>query len=155
MQPAACTGLGGVAMNSKIRLAMTSRVSASLRKIRSRPFGFKRPEFPLFDRAPDLACARRDLGGSQATLKPCNAEAAMGELNQLLLNFLFTFVFWLEKVIIELALPALLIGGLVLIFSRKWGWRIIWATGLAVFIALFAKPVAQALPGIVSSVSFP
>jgi hypothetical protein len=79
----------------------------------------------------------------------------MGELNQLLLNFLFTFVFWLEKVIIELALPALLIGGLVLIFSRKWGWRIIWATGLAVFIALFAKPVAQALPGIVSSVSFP
>ena len=79
----------------------------------------------------------------------------MGELNQLLLNFLFTLVFWLEKVTIELALPALLIGGLVLIFSRRWGWRIIWATGLAVLIALFAKPVAQALPGIVSSVSFP
>jgi len=79
----------------------------------------------------------------------------MGELNQLLLNFIFTFVFWLEKLIIELALPAVLIGGLVLIFSRRWGWRIIWATALAVVIALFAKPVAQALPGIVSSVSFP
>jgi hypothetical protein len=79
----------------------------------------------------------------------------MGELNQLLLNFIFTFVFWLEKLIIELALPAVLIGGLVLIFSRRWGWRIIWATALAVVIALFAKPVAQALPGIVASVSFP
>jgi len=79
----------------------------------------------------------------------------MGELNQLLLNFIFTFVFWLEKLIIELALPAVLIGGLVLIFSRRWGWRIIWATVLAVVIALFAKPVAQALPGIVASVSFP
>ena len=79
----------------------------------------------------------------------------MGELNQLLLNFLFTLIFWLEKLILELAVPAFLIGGLVLIFSRKWGWRIIWATALAVFIALFAKPVGQALPGIVSSVSFP
>lgn len=79
----------------------------------------------------------------------------MGELNQKLLDFLFTLVFWLEKLIIELALPAVLIGGIVLIFHRRWGWRIIWATALAVVIALFAKPLAQALPGIVSSVSFP
>ena len=79
----------------------------------------------------------------------------MGELNQLLLNFIWTFVFWLEKVILELALPAILIGALVLIFSRRWGWRIIWGTALAVVIALFAKPVAQALPGIISSVTWP
>jgi len=79
----------------------------------------------------------------------------MGELNQQLMNFIWTLVFWLEKVVIELSLPVILIGGLVLLFSRRWGWRIIWGTALAVLIALFAKPVFQALPGIVASVSFP
>ena len=79
----------------------------------------------------------------------------MGELNQKLLEFLFTLAFWLEKIILELAIPFLLIGAIVLLFSRRWGWRFIWGTALAVFIALLAKPVVQALPGIVSSVSFP
>jgi hypothetical protein len=79
----------------------------------------------------------------------------MGELNQKLLDFLFTLAFWLEKIILELAIPFLLIGAIVLLFSRRWGWRFIWGTALAVFVALFAKPIVQALPGIVSSVSFP
>lgn len=79
----------------------------------------------------------------------------MGELNQQLLTFLFTFAFWLQKLILELAIPFLLIGAVVLLFSRRWGWRFIWGTGLAVFIALLAKPVIQALPGIVSAVTVP
>jgi len=79
----------------------------------------------------------------------------MGELNQKLLEFLFTLAFWLQKIILELAIPFLLIGAIVLLFSRRWGWRFIWGTALAVVIALLAKPVVQALPGIVSSISFP
>jgi hypothetical protein len=79
----------------------------------------------------------------------------MGELNQQLLNFVWVLAFWLQKLILELAIPFLLIGAVVLLFSRKWGWRFIWGTGLAVFIALLAKPVVQALPGIVSAVTVP
>ena len=84
-----------------------------------------------------------------------SANKTMGELNQKLLDFIWTLVFWLEKLIIELSLPILLIGALVLLFSRKWGWRIIWSVGIAVLIALLAKPVFQALPGIISSISWP
>ncbi|HKA09018.1 MAG TPA: hypothetical protein VKI99_00945 [Candidatus Dormibacteraeota bacterium] len=79
----------------------------------------------------------------------------MGELNQKLLDFLFTLAFWLEKIILELAIPFLLIGGIILLFSRRWGWRFIWGTAFAVGVALFAKPVVQALPGIFASISFP
>lgn len=79
----------------------------------------------------------------------------MGELNQQLLNFVWTLTFWLQKVVLEVAIPVLVIGGLLLMFGRRIGWRVIWGTGLAVFIALFAKPVFQALPGIISSLSFP
>lgn len=79
----------------------------------------------------------------------------MGELNQKLVDFIWTLVFWLEKLVIELSLPILLIGAVVLLFSRKWGWRIIWGVAIAVLIALLAKPVFQALPGIISSISWP
>jgi len=79
----------------------------------------------------------------------------MGELNQKLLDFLFTLAFWLEKLVLELAIPFLLFGALLLLFSRRWGWRFIWGTAFAVFVALFAKPVVQDLPHILSSVSFP
>ena len=60
-------------------------------------------------------------------------------------NFMSTFIFWLEKVVVELALPAILIGGLVLLFSRIWGWRIIWGTSVAVVIALFVQPVVLSI----------
>jgi len=78
----------------------------------------------------------------------------MGDLNQQLMNFIFTATFWLQKVVFEVTVPLLVFGGLLLMFGRKFGWRIIWGTALGVFIALFAKPVVQQLPAIVSSVNF-
>ena len=106
-------------------------------------------EVPASPMAVETSATRRsDWGG-------WSAKEAMGELNQKLLEFLFTLAFWLQKIILELAIPFLLIGAIVLLFSRRWGWRFIWGTALAVVIALLAKPVVQALPGIVSSISFP
>lgn len=79
----------------------------------------------------------------------------MGELNNAIASFIFTATFWLEKLVLELAIPLLIIGGILLMFGRRVGWRLIWGTGLAVFIALFAKPEIEALPRIFSSIMWP
>ena len=84
-----------------------------------------------------------------------DARQTMGELNHAIASFIFTATFWLEKLVLELAIPALIIGGILLMFGRRVGWRVLWGTGLAVFIALFAKPVIEDLPHIFSSIMWP
>jgi hypothetical protein len=70
--------------------------------------------------------------------------------------FIFNLVTFLQRLTFLLAIPAALVGGILLMLGRHAeGRRLIWATVAAVLIAIFVKPLIFALPGIVAGASFP
>lgn len=62
---------------------------------------------------------------------------------------------WLQRIVFRLAVPVAIVGAILLMLGFSSGRRILWATVIAVFIAIFARPLLQALPSIVSGATFP
>lgn len=80
----------------------------------------------------------------------------LGNVGQDLQNFLWNLITFLQKLTFLLAIPAAIVGGILLMLGRHAeGRRLIWATVAAVLIAIFVKPLIFALPGIVSGATFP
>lgn len=62
---------------------------------------------------------------------------------------------WLGRIVFRLAIPAAIVGAILLMFGHSAGRRIIWATVIAIFIVIFARPLINALPSIVFGATFP
>jgi hypothetical protein len=87
------------------------------------------------------------------------ADTNLGQLGSVGTDFqafLWNFISFLQRLTFFLAIPAAIIGGILLMLGRHAeGRRLIWATVAAVLIAIFVKPIVFALPGIVAGASFP